>query len=142
MPKPSPRRDGREAAIQFLFAVDSDVEVNDLQEQIAGFWQLRKAGDVAQQFAEALIEGTNKHLDEIDQLIIDRLDNFDFDRLTLVDRNILRVGVFEICFADYIPRAAAINEAIEIAKRFGTEESAKFVNGVLDGIKVADSEVS
>ena len=141
MPKPNPRRDGREAAIQFLFSIDArETSEAELHEQFSEFWQLRQANEKVQGFAESIITETLKHLEQIDCLITDRLDNFEFDRLNKVDRNILRVGVFEVCFADYIPRAAAINEAIEIAKRFGTEESSKFVNGVLDRIKKEDLE--
>ena len=134
MPKPSPRRDGREAAMQYLFGcenVEEDASDADLFPQ---FWKLREAGFRARAFAEQLVAGIREHQGEIDGLIAAALENFEFDRLNRVDRNILRLGAYEICFADYIPPEAAVNEAIEIAKRFGAEESPKFVNGVLDHI--------
>ena len=71
---------------------------------------------------------------EIDAIIKPELENFSFHRLTPVDRNILRLATYEMRFSDHIPPAAALNEAIEIAKRFGTEESPGFVNGILDTI--------
>ena len=74
------------------------------------------------------------NLGEIDSMIRNQLENFSFQRLAAVDRNILRLGAFEILHASHIPPQAAINEAIEIAKRFGTDDSARFVNCVLDKI--------
>ena len=132
--KPSPRRDGREAAVQFLFGHDvqesSEVEASDIKK----FWELRHAKDFARDFATELIQGTLANLSEIDETIRSVLENYKLHRLTLVDRNILRLGVYEMCFSDHIPPPAALNEAIEIAKRFGTEDSPRFVNGILDKI--------
>ncbi len=131
---PSPRRDGREAAVQYLYGNDISGEVDFSPERIAEFWGIRLAKSFAQEFTTELLTGIQDHLPEIDRSIRERLDNFAFERLTAVDRNILRLGAFEILFADHIPPQAAINEAIEIAKRFGTEESPKFINGILDKI--------
>ncbi|MDF1813898.1 MAG: transcription antitermination factor NusB [Verrucomicrobiales bacterium] len=134
MPKPSPRRDGREAAVQYLFGHESLGEAETDEEIFALFWQLRDAKQKVREFAEELIKGVRTHQDEIDAAIAASLENFRMERLTPVDRNILRLGTYEIRYADYIPPQAALNEAIEIAKRFGTEDSPKFVNGVLDRI--------
>lgn len=135
MPKPSPRRDGREAAVQFLFANETPAEDFESEHEVIElFWTLRTAKAKAKQFAEQLIMGVRAHQEEIDEKIKDSLTNFNFDRLTAVDRSILRLGTFEICFFDEVPGPVALNESIEIAKRFGTEDSAKFVNGVLDRI--------
>ena len=95
---------------------------------------LRLAKDVAREFATQLILGVRDQAPKIDGAIRSTLENFAFHRLTPVDRNILRVGTFEVLFADYIPAQAAINEAVEIAKRFGGEDSPKFINGILDRI--------
>ncbi|MDF1752638.1 MAG: transcription antitermination factor NusB [Verrucomicrobiales bacterium] len=134
MPKPSPRRDGREAAVQYLFGHESLGEAESDKDIFELFWNLRDAKPKVQAFAEELILGVREHQEEIDASISGSLENFRMERLTPVDRNILRLGVYEMRFADYIPPQAAINEAIEIAKRFGTEDSPKFVNGVLDRI--------
>lgn len=131
---PSPRRDGREAAVQYLYGNDVQGEVDFSPETLAEFWELRLAKEVAREFATELILGVRDHSYLIDNAIRSNLENFAFQRLTPVDRNILRVGSFEILHADYIPPQAAINEAVEIAKRFGGEESPGFVNGILDRI--------
>ncbi|MEX2580906.1 MAG: transcription antitermination factor NusB [Verrucomicrobiales bacterium] len=129
---PSPRRDGREAALQYLYANDIQGEVDFSPEKLERFWELRLAKSFARDFAAEILKGVEKHAAEIDDAIRDTLENFAFERLTAVDRNILRIGVYEILFAEHIPPRAAINEGIEIAKRFGNERSPAFVNGILD----------
>ncbi|NLT71193.1 MAG: transcription antitermination factor NusB [Verrucomicrobiaceae bacterium] len=131
---PSPRRDGREAALQFLYGNDIQGILDGSPEAIAAFWKLRDAKPAVREFATELIAGVMEHLSQIDSAIRNQLENFSFQRLTAVDRNILRLGAFEILHANYIPPQAAINEAIEIAKRFGSDDSARFVNGILDKI--------
>lgn len=132
---PSPRRDGREAAVQFLYGNETQSAVVDASpDRLAAFWALREAKPPAREFAEILIRGVAAHLGEIDSAIRMRLENYSFHRLAAIDRNILRLGAYEILFSDHIPPQAAINEAIEIAKRFGTEDSPRFVNGILDRI--------
>ena len=76
-----------------------------------------------------------EHRAEIDAVIHEHARNYEFSRLSAVDRNVLRIACQELLFCDDIPPAVAINEAIEIAKKFSTEESGKFVNGVLDNIR-------
>jgi len=132
--RPSPRRDGREAALQYLYGNDVRGEIDFSPETQESFWALRTARDPAREFATGLLDGVREHLSEIDAAIRATLENFAFERLTPVDRSLLRVGAFEILHADHIPPRAAINEAIEIAKRFGGEESPSFVNGILDRI--------
>ncbi len=134
MPKPNPRRDGREAAVQYLYGHESLAEAEGDRESLDEFWSLRDANAIVREFAEQLVTGVRTHQKEIDAAIIHSVENFKMERLTRVDRNILRLGAYEIGYADYIPPQAALNEAIEIAKRFGTEESPKFINGVLDRI--------
>lgn len=131
---PSPRRDGREAAVQYLYVLDLQSEGSLDPAKLAEFWDLRQAKEFVQNFATELLAGIDAHLVEIDTAIRDALQNYSFHRLTTVDRSILRVATYEVLFSDQIPAPAAINEAIEIAKRFGTEESPSFVNGVLDRI--------
>ena len=126
------RREGREAAMQFLFAHDvhGKVEEGDL----SAFWTLHSAKETVRKHAERLVQGIQDHQKEIDDRITSVLQNFSFDRLGTVDRNILRLAVYEMLFDPGVPPPVAINEAIEIAKDFGDTQTKKFVNGVLDRI--------
>jgi N utilization substance protein B len=85
-------------------------------------------------FVKDAIKGTMEHIDDIDAYIIKYATEWPLDQITIVDRNILGIGVYELIFNDDIPAKVAINEAIEIAKTFGSESSGKFVNGVLGAI--------
>lgn len=132
---PSPRRDGREAAVQYLYGNDIQGDVDFSDETLEAFWELRLAKSFAQDFATVIIGGVRDHYNEIDEAIRGKLENFAFHRLTPVDRNILRVGTYEVLFNEEVPWQVAINEAVEIAKRFGSEESPGFINGILDSIQ-------
>ena len=127
------RREGRETALQFLFSHDIHHLLGDAE--VEAFWNLRRASPAVRAFAEELITGVRHHLAEIDRAITGCLEHFSFERLSTVDRNILRVAVFELFHVREIPPAIIINEAIEIAKRFGETDSARFVNGILDRIR-------
>ena len=85
-------------------------------------------------FANQLFDGTIAHLGEIDPLITSHADNWNLKRMAVIDRNILRLGVYELRHAADVPPKVCINEAIELAKRFGDSESGKFINGILDAI--------
>lgn len=82
-----------------------------------------------------MVHGTSNHLNEIDEMIAQHLEKWTINRLAKVDLNILRLGVFELMYVDDIPANVAINEALEVSKRFGDEQSSKFINGVLSKIK-------
>ena len=86
-------------------------------------------------FARGLVDGTCEHMKEIDERIREAAENWDMSRMAALDRNILRMAVYELAHCDDIPPKVAINEAIELAKQFGAEESGQFVNGILDRIK-------
>ena len=131
--KPGTRREAREAAVQFLFSHDLNDET--LPDQCADFWELRKARKKVQDFANDLIKGLFEQREGLDQAIDAASKNYTLNRLSPIDRNILRLAAFEILHRDDIPVAVTMNEAIEIAKRFGTAESPRFINGVLDGIQ-------
>ena len=128
------RRDGREAAVQFLFQKDLNSESQE-GPLLADFWELRPATKKIQDFASELIEGILEHRADIDARIKKYVANYELDRIAAVDRNILRVAIYEMLFCRDIPPVVSINEAIEIAKRFGSEESGRFVNGVLDRLR-------
>ena len=95
----------------------------------------RPVGDAGLDFPRLLVAGTIQNIEEIDEAIRSQLEHWDFDRVTKVDLSILRVSVYALLFQTDIPATVTIDEAIDIAKEFGTEESYKFVNGVLDGIR-------
>lgn len=126
------RREIREAAMQLLFAYDLHSELRD--EDREAFWHLHSAMPKLRRQAEEMVQGIMASLPEIDETITASVQNYSFDRLNSVDRNILRLGTFELLRKPEVPHAVVINEAIEIANRFATEESARFVNGVLDRI--------
>jgi N utilization substance protein B len=133
------RREGREAAIQFLYQIDLNGE--NAPGETEPFWALHsgpgKAAPTAKtrDFAEKLVAGVMAHRDEIDARIKKYTANYELNRLAAVDRNILRMAIFEMLHAPDVAPVVIINEAIEIAKKFGGEKSGGFVNGVLDRIK-------
>jgi N utilization substance protein B len=127
------RRKAREHALQILFQLDIRKE-KPSSVVLKHFWTEYHPDDEVKAFAEEIIKGTYKHLSEINGLIHKCAKNWTLDRMAVVDRNVLRMAVYEILYRMDIPTSVTINEAIEIAKRFGTEESASFVNGILDNV--------
>lgn len=152
------RREARERAVQFLFQHDLNRPEN-LEEALNQFWDSQRAAALAGEkgkalwgqkvelppptteetamrlFAEPLIRGTVEHLAEIDGKIRDYARNWDLHRMAAVDRNVLRLAIYEMLYRDDIPPVVSINEAVDIAKRFSTDESGRFVNGILDKVK-------
>ena len=132
------RREGREAALQFLYQVD--VQKEDIDAQLATFWALRTspeqvgAPNPARDFAEQLLHGVVEHRESIDEKISQLAKNYDLQRISTVDRNILRLGIYEMLHRREAPPVVVINECIEIAKKFGSEDSGRFVNGILDRV--------
>ena len=124
------RREGREAAIQFLFA--RDLQGESKPGEAEDFWSLHSAKTSTRAFAENLINGVLTHQTQIDSSITKLLENFSFERLAAVDRNVLRVASYELLFCPEVPAPVILNEAIDIAKALSAGESGSFVNGVLD----------
>lgn len=128
------RTKARELALQILFAIE--ISQANPEEVISIFWQERKNTlSEIKEFANYLIKGVLERLDEIDSLITSHTDNWEFSRIAIVDRNILRLGTFELMGMKDTPQAVVINEAIELAKTYSTQDSSRFVNGILDRIK-------
>ena len=127
------RRDGREAAVQYLF--QRDLNSPDEKTSLDDFWQLRPATKSTRDFSDELIQGVLANQPAIDERIKKCVANYELNRIAAVDRNILRVSIYEMLFCNDVPPVVSINEAIEIAKRFGSDESGRFVNGVLDRIR-------
>ena len=137
------RRIAREWALQFLYQLDisgdkPEGEIRDwfLNEIIAqeerplGEREIKKCSTQAL----ATVNGVLQHLEEIDQQIHEQSKNWDIGRMAAVDRNILRLGIYEICYCDDIPAEVSINEALEIVKIFGGDQSVSFINGILDKV--------
>jgi len=125
------RRKAREYALQILFQIDfteKKIERRDLEE----FWSDKKDVSDVKEFAEELVIGTLDKLDEIDKIVESLAENWLLKRMAAVDRNILRFAAYEILYRKDIPPAVTINEALEIAKKYSSLDSASFLNGVLD----------
>ncbi|HWB58163.1 MAG TPA: transcription antitermination factor NusB [Chthoniobacteraceae bacterium] len=127
------RREGREAAVQLLFQHDLNAGVD--AEKGEAFWDLRPATKNVRDFSEELVKGVLANQAAIDERIRKYAANYELHRIAVVDRNILRVAIYEMLFCNDVPPVVSINEAIEIAKRYGTEESGRFVNGILDRVR-------
>src|SRR5512133_1012287 len=153
------RREARERAVQFLFQYDLNPPEN-LNSALEQFWQSQRAAAIAEEkggtatwgqpvelpppsedevairlFAEPLIRGTLEHRNDLDERIKQHALNWDLHRIAAVDRNILRLAIYEMLHRNDIPPVVSINEAVDIAKKFSTQDSGKFVNGILDKIK-------
>jgi len=152
------RREARERAVQFLFQHEMNPP-EDLEAALEQFWQTQRAAAIAEEkggatwgqqvelppptadeaairlFAEPLIRGTLEHRAEADELIQKYTRNWELHRIAAVDRNILRLAIYEMLHREDIPPVVSINEAVDIAKKFSTQDSGKFVNGILDKVK-------
>ncbi len=152
------RREARERAVQFLFQHDLNPPEN-LDDALVHFWESQRSSAIAEDkavsrwgekteappltaeesslrlFAEPLIRGTLENREKLDDQIRKFAQNWDLHRMAVVDRNVLRLAIYEMLYRDDIPPIVSINEAVDIAKKFSTEDSGKFVNGILDKVK-------
>ena len=126
------RREGREHAVQALYAVE--LSPAPPREAIALFWETERFKSTARNFAGELLAGILEHRQEIDAQIAAKSPNWSLARMAKIDLAIIRLAAYELLFRADIPKNVTLNEAIEIAKKFGTEESPSFVNGILDEI--------
>ena len=126
------RRIARELALKFLY--QSEFNPDELETQLAQFSE--RSGTQAEilEFMTVLVEKVFAHAEEVDILLKKFSDHWALDRMSMVDRNILRLGICELVFTTATPPKVAINEAVEIAKKFGTEDSPDFINGILDKV--------
>lgn len=152
------RREARERTVQFLFQYDLNPPA-DLERALDEFWENQRAAAIADEraaahwgqpvnlppptaeesetrlFADPLIRGVLEHREAIDEKIRSHAKNWEFHRIAAVDRNIMRLAIYEMLFRQDIPPVVSINEAVDIAKKFSTQDSGKFVNGILDKIR-------
>ena len=127
------RRKAREVALQFLYQLDLQGET-DPAPHGAEFWARHPLDEETHEFADALVRGTTTRQRQIDETLARVTEHWDLDRMAVVDRNILRLAVYELSWGVETPPKVVINEAIEIAKKFGTQESSRFINGILDRV--------
>lgn len=127
------RREGREAAVQFLY--QRDLNPGSGEEALRSFYEFRGISPAARKFATAIVDGVMGKAQEIDQVIEQHAENYDISRISAVDRNVLRIAIYEMLHCPDIPPVVSINEGIEIAKKYSTEESGRFVNGILDRVR-------
>jgi N utilization substance protein B len=152
------RREARERAVQFLFQSDLNPPVK-LRAELELFWQTQRLTAISERqrgptwgqetevpppsaeetevidFAESLIRGVLQHQARLDEIIAVHAQNWSVQRMAVVDRNVLRLAIYEMLYREDIPPVVSINEAVEIAKKYSTEDSGKFVNGILDKVK-------
>jgi N utilization substance protein B len=134
------RRRARELALQLLYQHElTGVSIEEAQRD---FEEWAGSAENVREFADSLVRGTLNHLSEIDDELSSQTAHWRVERLAAVDRNILRLALCELLYHDETPHAVVIDEAIEIAKRFGAEDSARFVNGVLDGFVKRKSDMA
>jgi len=134
------RRKSREIALQILYQME--VNPRDAQETIELFWRSFSSTEEVKQFATRIVEGVSRQKEEIDTLIDKYSEHWRLDRMDWVDRNILRMGVYELMYCDDIPINVALNEAIDLGKKFGSEESGAFINGILDRLSKIEGRVT
>ena len=127
------RRRARESAVQYHFW--RDLQHGTGPEKIEDFFEFCPVKPSVREFAQPLIEGMIAHLPEIDERICRYAENYEFNRISAVDRNILRLAIYEMLHRDDIPPVVSINEAIELAKTYGGSDSGRFVNGILDRVR-------
>ena len=128
------RRKAREIALQVLYGLNF---VNiDVQKALDLFWSNFVAPKAAKEFAAFLVQGTCEHKEELDKLIAGCSDNWSLGRMSKVDINILRLAVFEFLYCDDIPPKVTLNEAVDLGKTFGSENSGSFINGILDALNL------
>lgn len=123
------RHQAREIAVQFLYQMD--INQNSIEDNLANLKEEYPELNLTDSFVIDLIYGVNEELDEIDKKVDDNVKNWKIKRMAKVDRNIIRLALYEMLYQSDIPPAVSINEAVELAKSFSNEKSAKFVNGVL-----------
>ncbi|MFH1778076.1 MAG: transcription antitermination factor NusB [Candidatus Omnitrophota bacterium] len=132
------RTKAREIALQILYQIDIKKEPAEeiLKEYFQGYTLEEKIED----FCKKIVLGTVEHIEYIDNLIAKYADNWELNRMAVVDRNIIRLGVYELLYEKDIPPKVSINEAVDIAKKYGDADSGKFVNGILDKINKLEAK--
>ncbi len=127
------RRKGRECALQSLFQIDVSGETAESVFPL--FWEEREEQQEIKDFTERIVKGVGENIAQLDSIIAEHAEHWRLNRMAIVDRNILRIAIYEFLYEADTPLIVIIDEAIEIAKKYGSEESGAFINGVLDAVK-------
>jgi N utilization substance protein B len=127
------RSKGRSLALQYLYQMDIRKE-ESTEEILVEFFLNVEADESNQAFSRKILDGVYKNREKLDLVISDCLTNWDINRISIVDKNILRIATFELIYAMDVPAKVAVNEAIDLGKNFGSKDSGAFINGVLDKI--------
>lgn len=132
------RTKARECALKILYA--ADITKEDAKKCINNFWDNHEPVEPdVKEFADTLVVGVSKNIELIDRVISKYAANWEMKRMAVIDRNILRFATYELLFEEEVPPKVSINEAIDIAKKYGDKDSGKFVNGILDKINKTES---
>ncbi len=126
------RRLSRELVIQFLYLIE--MNEGKIPDQLKLFWENHSAAEDVQSFSEDILQDIFDHKEAIDARLEKYSDNWTLSRMAVIDRNLLRMAASEILYSKTVPPKVAIDEAVEIAKRFGSEDSPNFINGILDRV--------
>lgn len=133
------RRRAREYVLQILFQLE--ITGSKLSDDVLNeFWKGKDESPEVKEFTRSIVEGVIEHIVTLDEIIKNAAEHWSLDRMAVVDKNILRAAAYELIYRKDIPASVAINEALEIAKKYSTEESAPFLNGILD--KISKEEIT
>ena len=127
----------RECALKILYRIE--ISKDSMEDSMKDFWSREEVEKEVQDFANSIVKGTSKDLSKINEIISKYADNWDIKRMAVIDKNILRMGIYEILYREDIPPKVSINEAIELAKKYGDVDSGKFVNGILDKVRKTEA---
>lgn len=134
------RTKSRECALQILYT--ADLMKDNPEDTMNIYWENNKKFLVFKDFSNSLVRGFYSHSGKIDEIIRKYAENWKLERMAVVDRNILRIAVFELLYLAEIPPKVSINEAVNLAKKFSTSESGRFVNGILDKIHHKEAKIA
>jgi transcription antitermination factor NusB len=132
------RSKARESALQILYQID--VTSNPVDAILNQYWHTRNRNPEVVDFANEIVKGTIEHLSEIDPIISQHSESWEISKMPIIDRNILRFAIYEILYMDDIPPKVTIDEAVDLANSYGTPNSGKFINGILDKIMTLNTK--
>ena len=132
------RSKARESVLQILYQID--VTGDPVDAILNQYWHTRNRNPEVVDFANEIVKGTIEHLSEIDAIISEHSESWEISKMPIIDRNILRFAIYEILYMDDIPPKVTIDEAVDLANNFGTPNSGKFINGILDKIMTLNTK--